>query len=84
MSFYGNIKNTARTQFYFDRIYPNRVSMDTNAKKDGIFAGRYVLVEYEQDISADDFQQYYFYGGKMYTEMAKVTAKMVLDSTQEI
>ena len=45
MSFYGNIKNTARTQFYFDRIYPNRVSMDTNAKKDGIFAGRYVLVE---------------------------------------
>ena len=38
----------------------------------------------EQDISADDFQQYYFYGGKMYTEMAKVTAKMVLDSTQEI
>ena len=84
MSFYGNIKNTARTQFYFDRIYPNRVAMDDNAKKDGIFVGRYVLVEYEQDISADDFQQYYFYDGKMYTEMAKVTVKMVLDNTQKI
>lgn len=84
MSFYGNVRNTGRTQFYFDRVYPNRVSMDSNAKKDNIFAGRYVLVEYEQDISADDFQQYYFYGGNMYTEMAKITVKMALDPTQEI
>ena len=84
MSFYGNIKNTARTQFYFDRIYPNRMSMDTNAGKDNIFAGRYVLVEYEQDISADDFAHYYYYGGNMYTQMAKVTVKMTLYPTQEI
>ena len=84
MSFYGNVRNTARTQFYFDRIYPNRLSMDENAQKDNIFAGRYVLVEYEQDISADDFQQYYYYSGDMYTELAKVTVKMVLDPTQTI
>lgn len=84
MSFYGNVKNTTRTQFHFDRIYPNRHSMDSNAKKDNIFAGRYVLVEYEQDISADDFEQYYYYGQQMYTEVVKQPVKMVLDPSIEI
>ena len=69
MSFYGNVKNTARTQFYFDRIYPNRKALEDNAHTDGIYAGRFVLVEYEQDISADDFQTCYYYQGQMYTEV---------------
>lgn len=49
MGFYGNITNTSNTTFSFDRIYPNRLSMDANANNDGIFIGRYVLVEYDQD-----------------------------------
>lgn len=49
MGFYGNITNTSNTTFQFDRIYPNRLSMDANANNDGIFIGRYVLVEYDQD-----------------------------------
>ena len=49
MGFYGNITNTSNTTFSFDRIYPNRLSMDANASNDGIFIGRYVLVEYQQD-----------------------------------
>ena len=75
MSFYGNIKNTARTQFYFDRIYPNRKAMDSNAAEDGIFAGRYVLVEYEQDISADVFPQTYLFNGRMYGKMLTIDVK---------
>lgn len=49
MGFYGNITNTSNTTFSFDRIYPNRLSMDANANNDGIFIGRYVLVEYQEN-----------------------------------
>ena len=79
MSFYGNIKNSARTQFYFDRIYPNRKAMDSNAAEDGIFAGRYVLVEYEQDISADVFPQAFYFNGKMYSELLTINVKNAKD-----
>lgn len=79
MSFYGNIKNSARTQFYFDRIYPNRKAMDSNAAEDGIFAGRYVLVEYEQDISADVFPQAYLFNGKMYRNVSTISVKNAKD-----
>ena len=49
MGFYGNITNTSNTTFSFDRIYPNRLAMDANVNNDGIFIGRYVLVEYDQN-----------------------------------
>lgn len=49
MGFYGNMTNTAHTQFQFDRIYPNRSAMDASIATDGIYIGRYVLVEYDQD-----------------------------------
>ena len=84
MSFYGNIKNTARTQFYFDRIYPNRQAMDTNAGDDGIFAGRFVLVEYEQDISADIFPQCYCINGRMYSNVSTVNVKSPKNPDEEI
>ena len=47
MGFYGNITNISNTTFVFDKIYPNRLSMDANVNNDGIFIGRYVLVEYQ-------------------------------------
>jgi len=53
MGFYGNITNTSRTQFQFDKTYPNRKVMDTFAKSDGIYVGRYVLVEYDNQLAAD-------------------------------
>lgn len=47
MGFYGNIiQNTNKTQFTFDKTYPNRSMMDMNANSDGIYIGRYVLVDY--------------------------------------
>lgn len=46
MGFYGNIINTSKTTFTFDKIYSNRLQMDNSCTSDGIFLGRYVLVEY--------------------------------------
>lgn len=46
MGFYGNITNVARTQFQFDRTYSSRYIMDLSCGSDGVYPGRYVLVEY--------------------------------------
>lgn len=58
MGFYGNITNTSKTNFVFDKIYTNRKAMDSNISKDGIFIGRYVLVEYGE-ITEDSFIKAY-------------------------
>lgn len=47
MGFYGNITSTNKTQFTFDRIYPNRTTMEAFKDEDGVFIGRFVLVEYD-------------------------------------
>ena len=49
MGFYGNITNTAKTTFSFDLIYDTRKKMDENADLDGVFLGRYVLVDYDEE-----------------------------------
>jgi len=64
MGFYGNITNTSRTQFQFDRVYTSRKQMDDSASEDGIYAGRYVLVNYEEDGASD----YYLHAYKITTE----------------
>ena len=46
MGFYGNITNVNKTQFSFDRTYPSRRYMEENMYKDGVYLGRFVLVEY--------------------------------------
>lgn len=69
MGFYGNITNTSKTQFQFDRIYPNRATMESTMLVDGIYAGRYVLIEYDSDLkrSLDTFLRVYFFGNVAYT-----------------
>lgn len=55
MGFYGNITNTARTQFQFDKIYPNRTEMDVALNTgDGIQIGRYVLVNYNPEDQTEE------------------------------
>ncbi|MBO7535627.1 MAG: tail fiber protein [Bacilli bacterium] len=72
MGFYGNITNTSRTQFVFDRTYSSRYEMDTKCSSDNVYAGRYVLVEYDTDASFDIYKQnYYFVDGVMYTQVNK-------------
>lgn len=46
MSLYGNVKKIGAAAFQFDRVYHSRTEMDLAAAKDGVYAGRYVLVEY--------------------------------------
>lgn len=68
MGFYGNITNTSRTQFQFDKIYPSRAEMDAGTYTDGIYAGRYVLVEYDSDVHQSSFYRAYIDNktGQMY------------------
>lgn len=49
MGFYGNITNVNKTQFAFDRTYPNRKTMEARLATDEIYLGRYVLIEYDTD-----------------------------------
>lgn len=65
-SFYGNITNTSKTQFQFDKIYPNRYEMEKQKSTDGIYAGRYVLIEYDSDYQQDDFYRVWIFGNKLY------------------
>ena len=67
MGFYGNIKNTSRTQFSFDRIYANRVEMDNMASLDGIYAGRFVLIEYDTAATPSFYSAGYLKDGIIYT-----------------
>lgn len=67
MGFYGNIKNTSRTQFQFDIIYDNRAQMDLNATSDGIYTGRYVLIEYDRNPALFQKKTWYYFDGQMYT-----------------
>lgn len=55
MAFYGNITNTSKTTFQFDKTYSNRYEMDTHAGVDGVFVGRYVLVDYDGDIDENSY-----------------------------
>ena len=47
MGFYGSVTNTSKTNLQFDRKYPNRFQMEASCLSDGVYAGRYVLIEYD-------------------------------------
>jgi len=69
MGFYGNISNTTKVQFSFDRIFSSRSAMDeaVNNGTDAVFAGRFVLVSYDKDIYP--FQAYYQNHNKIYSNL---------------
>ena len=48
MGFYGKVEHTDKLNFVIDRIYPNRKEMESSVNEDGIFIGRYVLIDYKQ------------------------------------
>ena len=51
MGFYGNITNVNKSTFQFDKTYSNAAEMLINAASDGVFVGRYVLVDYDKDLT---------------------------------
>lgn len=69
MGFYGNIKNTSRTQFNFDKIYSSRSEMENSCQNDGVYAGRYVLVEYDQMVHFDAFPIGYLKDGILWASI---------------
>lgn len=46
MSLYGNVKRVGTSQFQFDREYKSRVEMEAQCATDGVYIGRYVLINY--------------------------------------
>lgn len=66
MGFYGNISNVQRTSMTFDKIYPNRTVMDASASTDGIYAGRYVLVEYTNPLESNIIPSVIHFDGMLY------------------
>ena len=89
MGFYGNITNTSKTSFVFDKIYTNRTAMDTaqasittnpngtTVQGDGVFIGRYVLIEYGEIQDNSFIRGYgpkngYYYTSKNLEENTKI------------
>ena len=59
MAFYGRVTNEAKTSMTFDKVYANRVEALANANIDGVFTGRFILVEYSaQPIFSTDIQAF--------------------------
>ena len=56
MSLYGNVKKIGSASFQFDRKYNSRLQMDNSAAFDGVYAGRYVLVEYGYRFGKSDLE----------------------------
>ena len=60
MGFYGNVVDIEKnSSFTFDKIYPNRKYMEESASTDGVYLGRYVLIEYDTDYSSFDYKRAY-------------------------
>lgn len=74
MGFYGNISASNKSSFTFDHIYPTRKQMDDAANTDGVFMGRYVLVEYDETpISAYyNFDDNWFYNDPHFNRNTRI------------
>lgn len=70
MAFYGRINNNqANTSMTFDKVYPNRTEMDKNAADDGVFVGRFVLVEYGDN--DEEYSKNYSIDNETYTKLGR-------------
>ena len=75
MGFYGNIQNSNKTAFTFDLIYSSRYAMEKATQIDGVFLGRYILVDYDEAPiqgwmnPADNW----FYADSHYNTSSKIT-----------
>lgn len=49
MSLYGQVKRVASSTFQFDKVYHTRSDLEDNCTIDGVYAGRYVLVNYGEN-----------------------------------
>lgn len=75
MGFYGNITNTSKTTFSFDHVYITRADMDKYANTDGVFLGRYVLVNYDEPPIKAYYHNGTFYNTSSYQEAIALTPR---------
>ena len=54
MGFYGNKTSAIKSQFTFDKIYPNRKEMDKKCQEDHVYIGRFVLIDYGLELTDSD------------------------------
>ena len=75
MGFYGNIQNSNKTAFTFDLVYSSRNLMDEMVQKDGVFLGRYVLVDYDETFVEAYYspEKKWFFNDRDFTEYSKIT-----------
>lgn len=70
MGFYGNVADTSKIHFQFDRIFNSRSAMESSlrAGEDGVFTGRFVLIKYDPNGSYVDYTLLsgYYNDGYMY------------------
>lgn len=79
MGFYGNIANTSKTTFSFDLIYSSRWQMDQVVETDGVFLGRYVLIQYD----TPPIKAYYNPdNGKMYSSYTYVSSTEITNAIE--
>lgn len=78
MGFYGQITNSNKASFTFDKTYANRSAMESECQNDGVFLGRYVLIEYDNP-AIGVYYNYKLQNGEIYASQAlneesKITA----------
>lgn len=66
MGFYGNITNTSKIQFVFDKTYQNRKQMEENMATDNVYIGRYVLVDYDLNFPGKAYNRLYKYSSTQF------------------
>ena len=71
MGFYGQITNSNKASFTFDKTYPNRSAMENACQNDGVFLGRYVLIEYD-DPAIGIYWDHKLQNGNIYADQGLV------------
>jgi hypothetical protein len=85
MGFYGNgsITSSSKVNLQFDKKYSNRKVMEEAAATDGIYQGRYVLVEYGS-LNVKELEKLYYIEGKtktLYFEDNDTADQYIYDSS---
>lgn len=72
-SFYGTTLAAGnRVSFQFDKTYASRYAMDRECEQDGVFLGRYVLVEYDEDPIRGYYNGYDFFTTPAFVASSKI------------
>lgn len=84
MGFYGSVVSTTKTPFTYDRIYTTRANMEEACEEDGVFLGRYVLVEYDESTVKGYYSNGVFYKDAEKTQVMPGEEKVLYQNLLEV